>query len=215
MIQIQQFTFNPFQENTYLLYDETGECVIIDPGCYEHHEKEELKNFITSQGLKVVKLLNTHCHVDHVLGNNFVKNEYNVGLEMHEKDVPTLESVKVYAPSYGFVQYEPVEPDTFLDEGDQVKFGNSILDIVFVPGHAPGHIAFYNKEQNICIGGDVLFQMSVGRTDLPGGNHETLISSIHEKIFPLGDDMVVYPGHGPETNIGFEKQNNPFCAVAQ
>jgi len=200
-------------ENTFVLHDETKECVIIDPGCYEPEEKHELQEFIKDRGLKVIALLNTHCHIDHVLGNAFIKEQYKVALYLHPKDEATLKAVKVYAPNYGFPLYQEATIDHFIDEGDTITFGNSALEIVFVPGHAPGHIAFYNKKEKFCIGGDVLFRSSIGRTDLPGGDYDTLIKSIQNKIFPLGDDITVYPGHGPETQIGFEKINNPFCAI--
>ncbi|MEL7001400.1 MAG: MBL fold metallo-hydrolase [Bacteroidota bacterium] len=214
MIQVKSFVFNPFMENTYVLYDETKEAIIIDPGCYENHEKNELTSFIKANSLKVVRLLNTHCHIDHVFGNQFVKDSYDVKLAIHKEDLATLKAVKAYAPSYGFSNYTEAEADDFLEEGDTILFGKSKLDIVFVPGHAPGHVAFFNKDEKICIGGDVLFNGSIGRTDLPGGDFDTLIKSIHEKMFPLGDDMVVYCGHGPETTIGHEKKSNPFCALA-
>ncbi len=210
MIHIQKFTFNPFQENTYVLYDDTLACVIIDPGCYEKEEKQALDNFIQTKHLKVTHLLNTHGHVDHVLGNAFVKHRYGVNLYIHPSDEATLRSVQTYAPAYGFVLYEPLEPDHYLNEGDTVTFGNSTLEVLFVPGHAPGHIAFYNAFQKICIGGDVLFQGSIGRTDLPGGNFDTLIESIQTKLFPLDEEVVVYPGHGGSTTIGREKKYNPF-----
>jgi hydroxyacylglutathione hydrolase len=213
MIKVDIFTFNPFQENTYLLHDESRECVIIDPGCYEREEQEELASFIEINNLKVVELLNTHCHIDHVLGNYFVKEKYKVKLAVHKIDEATLKAVKAYAPNYGFVNYTEATIDRYIDEGDQIKFGNTTLDILFVPGHAPGHIAFYSTKENICIGGDVLFAGSVGRTDLPGGNFDTLISSIQDKIFPLGEAMVVYPGHGPETTVGREMRSNPYCAL--
>lgn len=212
-IHLQVFTFNPFQENTYVLWDDTKECVIIDPGCYEKEEREELTAFIEISNLKVVELLNTHCHVDHVLGNHFVKEYYKVKLTHHRKEESTHRAVKAYAPNYGFVMYEEAIADRYVEEGDKIRFGNSILDIVFVPGHSPGHIAYYNIENKLCIGGDVLFYDSIGRTDLPGGHHETLIKSIHEKLFTMPDDMVVYPGHGPKTLIGREKKTNPFCAI--
>lgn len=210
MIQIQTFTFNAFQENTYVLYDKTGECVIIDPGCYDKSEKYELTSFIETNQLKVKYLLNTHCHIDHVLGNAFVKHTYKVDLYIHRADEPVLRAVETYASSYGFAQYEPTLPGHFLEEGDTVKFGNTSLDVLFVPGHAPGHIAFYNKEEKFCIAGDVLFQGSIGRTDLSGGDFQTLIKSIRTKLFPLGDDVTVYPGHGDPTTIGEEKKYNPF-----
>ena len=162
----------------------------------------------------MTRLLNTHCHIDHVFGNQFVKDKYGVKLEIHAEDEATLKAVKVYAPNYGFQHFEEAEVDQYFDEGDTISFGNSSLEIVFVPGHAPGHVAFYNKNEKIIIGGDVLFDWSIGRTDLPGGDFDTLIKSIHEKIFPLGDEMVVYPGHGATTTVGKEKQTNPFCALA-
>jgi hydroxyacylglutathione hydrolase len=213
MIQIQSFVFNPFQENTFVLYDETKECVIIDAGCFAPEEQDELSSFIDAQQLKVTALLNTHSHVDHVLGNFFVKEKYKTKLLIPTLDKPTLLSIKAYAPSYGFHQYQEAEPDGYLEENDTVKFGHQSLRVLFVPGHAPGHVAFYHEKNKILIGGDVLFYNSIGRTDLPGGNFDTLIESIHQKLFKLPDDAKVYPGHGPETTIGFEKRTNPFCAL--
>ncbi|MEQ6120789.1 MBL fold metallo-hydrolase [Reichenbachiella sp. MALMAid0571] len=213
MIQIKKFVFNPFMENTYVVYDESLEAIVIDPGCYEREEQEELSEFIETEKLKVVKLLNTHCHIDHVLGNQYIKDRYGVGLYIHPKDEETLLAVKVYAPAYGFAKYNEATLDGFFEEGDTIPFGNSSFEVIFVPGHAPGHVAFVNKEQKVCIGGDVLFDGSIGRTDLPGGNFEVLINSIHEKMFTLDDSMVVYPGHGGETTIGKEKTSNPFCAI--
>lgn len=213
MLQLQSFAFNPLQENTYVLFDETKECVIIDPGCYEREEQYDLADFIETNQLKVVKLLNTHGHVDHVLGNAFVKETYKTKLYIHEQDAATLKAVKVYAPHYGFFQYQEAEPDIYLKEGEPVTFGNQSLDVLFVPGHAPGHVAFYHAASKTLIGGDVLFYNSIGRTDLPGGNYDTLINSIQQKFFTLPDDVTVYPGHGPETTIGYEKKTNPFCAL--
>ncbi|QHT66849.1 MBL fold metallo-hydrolase [Rhodocytophaga rosea] len=210
MIQIQTFTFNPLQENTYILYDETRACVIIDPGCYEKQEKQALEEFIQTNKLTVSKLLNTHGHIDHVLGNAFVKQKFGVELYIHPLDEATLRAVETYAPNWGFMQYEPAQPDHYLNEGDTVTFGNTTLEVLFVPGHAPGHIAFYNSAQQLCISGDVLFRGSIGRTDLPGGNFNTLIESIQTKLFPLGDEVVVYPGHGGTTTIGYEKKYNSF-----
>lgn len=214
MIKVKSFTFNPFQENTYVLYDESKSCVIIDPGCYESSEKNTLVNFITSESLKAEKLINTHCHIDHVLGNKFVKDTFGVDLYIHKNDEATLKAVETYAPSYGFPLYDPASADQFLDEGDSLTFGSSSMDILFVPGHAPGHIAFISHFDKFCIGGDVLFKASIGRTDLPGGDFDTLIKSIHEKMFTLPDDTTVYCGHGPATTIGEEKSSNPFCAIA-
>ncbi|HEY3401942.1 MAG TPA: MBL fold metallo-hydrolase [Ohtaekwangia sp.] len=213
MLRLQRFEFNPLQENTYVLFDSTRECVIIDPGCYDPEEKDELARFIKENNLIVKMLLNTHGHVDHVLGNAFVKNTYSVKLYISKEDEATLRAVKVYAPHYGFFQYDEAEPDEFLIEGDVIKFGQQQLKVLFVPGHAPGHIAFYHEEQKLIVAGDVLFYNSIGRTDLPGGNFDTLIKSIHEKLFTLPNDVTVYPGHGPETTIGFEKKTNPFCGL--
>ncbi|MFD2037651.1 MBL fold metallo-hydrolase [Belliella marina] len=210
MLQLKSFTFNPFMENTYVLYDETKEAVIFDPGCYEKKEQEILHSFILAEGLKVKYLINTHCHIDHVLGNSFVKKKYNVPLLIHQNEVIVLKSVSAYASNYGFPAYDESEADQFIDENDQIKFGNTILEIKFVPGHAPGHLIFYHQDTNICIAGDTLFQGSIGRTDLPGGDHQTLLSKIKSEMFTLPEDMTVYPGHGPETSVGTEKEYNPF-----
>lgn len=211
MIKIQSFTFNGFQENTYVLFDESNKCIVIDPGCYEQNEKLELERFIVDNELEPVKLINTHCHIDHVLGNRFVSEKWSLDLEIHELDLPTLRSVKDYCQLYGFHNYEESpEPSTFLKEGDKIYFGNSSLDVLFTPGHAPGHIVLYSKEQHFVIGGDVLFQMSIGRTDLPGGDYDTLINSIKDKLMPQDEQTKVYCGHGPSTTVGFEKANNPF-----
>lgn len=213
MLTVESFVFNPFQENTYVLYDDTRACVIIDPGCYEPEEQQELKEYIAAHELTVVQLLNTHCHIDHVLGNYFVKKTYGRGPYLHALDEPVLRAVKSYAPNYGFNLYQEVLPEGYLAEGDYVTFGHQKMKILFVPGHAPGHVAFYHEAEKIVIGGDVLFYNSVGRTDLPGGNHDTLINSIHQKLFTLPDEVTVFPGHGPKTTIGYEKRTNPFCAL--
>ena len=211
MINIKSLTFNPFQENMYVLSDETNECIIIDPGCYEPQEKEELISYIKANNLLPKRLLNTHCHIDHVFGNKLIAETYNLGLEIHKDDLPVLESVAQVAHLYNIPNVdESPKPSAFLNERDKIIFGNSELDILFVPGHAPGHIAFVNHKQKFVIGGDVLFYTSIGRTDLPGGDHATLINSIKTNFFSLGDDYEVYSGHGMKTTIGFEKANNPF-----
>jgi len=210
MLQLKLFTFNPFYENMYLLYDETKECVIIDPGCYEPEEKEELFNFIKQEGLKPVKLLNTHCHIDHVLGNKFVFSSYGLKPEIHPLELAVLKFAVPYGARYGIIVEESPEPIINLKEGDEIHFGNSQLEIIFAPGHSPGSVCFYCKEEGILIGGDVLFRQSIGRTDLPGGDHEQLLRSIRKNIFVLPDDTIVFPGHGEETTLGFEKKNNPY-----
>lgn len=215
MIKVKSFVFNPFLENTYVLHDDSNECIIIDPGCYERFEEDQLVQYLYEHNLKPVRLLNTHCHIDHVFGNQFVKTKYHLDLEIHQKDQETLRAVKAYAPSYGFQHFQEAEADKFFDEGDVITFGNSILNIMYVPGHAPGHVAFYNEDQKICMGGDVLFRESIGRTDLPGGDFDTLIASIRDKMFKLHDDTVVYNGHGQTTTIGHEKVYNPFCAIGR
>jgi glyoxylase-like metal-dependent hydrolase (beta-lactamase superfamily II) len=210
MISVEQFTFNPFSENTYVLYDETGEAVIIDPGCADKAECEELFNFIDTKGLRPVQIINTHAHIDHVLGVAAVKRKYNIPFALHQIDEPYLKAVKTYASNYGFYQFDEPEIDRYLTEGETVTFGNSSLEVIFVPGHAPGHVAFVSAADKFVIGGDVLFYMSIGRTDLPGGNHATLLASIRNKLFTLPDDYKVYAGHMQPTTIGFEKKNNPF-----
>lgn len=213
MIKIQSFTFNPFMEQTYVLFDETKKAVIIDPGCHAQEEKDILTRFISDYGLIPKYVINTHGHIDHVLGNAFIKQNYGIELVIGDRDEDTLRSVIAYASAYGFQTYQAAEPDILLKDGDTISFGNSKLFHVFVPGHAPGHIAFYDDSKKFIIGGDVLFEGSIGRTDLPGGDFDTLINSIHTEFFKFPDDTVVYPGHGNETTIGREKVSNPFCAI--
>ena len=212
-MKIKSFTFNPFMENTYVLSDSTSEAVIIDPGCYNKMEEEELVEYINGEGIKVKLILNTHGHIDHVLGNSFCKEYFNVPLWIGDNDLETLKSVEVYTPNYGFNNYQATQPDRLLSETEKIKFGNSTLEILFVPGHAPGHIAFFDKSKEWIIGGDVLFEQSIGRTDLPGGDFETLKQSIFTKFYTFPDNTVVYSGHGETTTIGKEKKSNPFCTL--
>ena len=210
MLHIQSFTFNPFSENTYLLYDDTGEAVIIDPGCYTKNEFEELYSFIEERGLTPKMIINTHAHIDHVLGVAAVKRKYNIPFYLHQLDEPLLRAVKTYASNYGFAGFDEPEIDGYIVENKDIKFGDTILKVLFVPGHAPGHVAFVNDESRIVIGGDVLFRQSVGRTDLPGGNMNILLNSIRTQLFTLPDDYQVFAGHMEPTTIGFEKKHNPF-----
>ncbi len=210
MLTIKTFTFNPFQENTYLLYNEKNEAILIDPGCYEEYEKQELSQFLTDNNIEIKLLLNTHCHVDHVLGNNFIEQKYGLITRMHELELPVLRAVATYASNYGFVYQAATESQDFLLDFEQINFGNDTLEVLFCPGHSPGSVCFYNAKQNFIIAGDVLFYRSIGRTDLPGGDHPTLIRSIKNRLLNLPAETVVYPGHGPSTTIAAEKQYNPF-----
>lgn len=210
MIQIERFTFNPFQENTYILYDASSDCVIIDPGCYDAGEEQELVDFIHANDLNPVKVVNTHCHIDHVFGNAFCVRNFKIPLWFHKKEIPVLESGDKTAMMYALRYHTSPEADNFLQEGQKLKWGKSEMDIVFTPGHSPGSVCFIGRKEKMVIGGDVLFQMSIGRTDLPGGDHQTLLDSIRRELFTLPDDFTVHPGHGPSTTIGFEKEHNPF-----
>ena len=208
-LTVHTLTYNAFQENMYLVSNEHKECVIIDPGCYSFEEKADLKNFITEQNFKVLALLNTHCHLDHVFGNAFVKREYKVPFYMHELDIPTLNNMPIAANMYGFEGYElSPEADFFVNDLEEISFGGINFTVIFGPGHAPGHVAFYNSENEILLGGDILFKGSFGRVDLPGGDMETLKKTIHERMFTLPENTIVYPGHGPATSIGVEKRTN-------
>jgi len=210
MLHIKSFTFNPFQENTYLLFDSKGEATLIDPGCYEVEEQLELLDFITEKKLKVTQLLNTHCHVDHVLGNFWAKKTFALPLGTHENEVSVLKSVEVYGPNYGFNKYQTTTADYFLKEGEFIKVGHESLKILFVPGHAPGHLVFYHQPSNQAIVGDTIFRGSIGRTDLPGGNHALLLKKIKSELLTLPEETILYPGHGPSTTVAFEKSTNPF-----
>ncbi|WP_400194206.1 MBL fold metallo-hydrolase [Hymenobacter sp. B81] len=208
---VSGFTFNAFSENTYLLHDATGACAIVDPGCYERAEQQALQQFIEARQLRVALLLNTHCHIDHVFGNQFVLDTWpGTPFLIHEADLATLRAVPAYAPSYGFPHYSPAEPTGFLTPGEPLRFGETELAVRLAPGHAPGHVVFYHAPTQVVIGGDVLFQGSIGRTDLPGGDYATLIRSIREQLLTLPDDTTVYPGHGPATTVGAERASNPF-----
>lgn len=210
-MNIKIFTFNQFFENTFIISDSTNECIIIDPGCYDKNEKQILQDYILSNNLVPTRLINTHCHIDHILGNNFVSKTWDLELEIHQKDIDLLKNSKDIADLYGFVNYEnsPIT-NKFLVEGDIIEFGKSKLEVLFTPGHAPGHISLYSKNENFIISGDVLFNNSIGRTDLPGGNYNTLIDTIKSKFLCLDDSTVVYCGHGPSTTVGKERINNPF-----
>lgn len=207
---VQKFVFSPLAENTYIVYDETKEGVIIDPGCLTQVEKETLKAFVVENDIKVKALLQTHAHLDHVFGSAYVKRIFDVKMYLHKDDFQVLADVENRCKMWGIPGYEPVEADELLEEGDSFEFGTTKFDIIHVPGHAPGHVAFINHAERYIIGGDCLFKRSIGRTDFPGCSHEALINSIKNKFFTLPDDYVVYAGHMDETTIGEEKVHNPF-----
>lgn len=208
-LEVVSFQFNGFQENTYVVVSPNNNCVIIDPGCYSTHEEKQLFDFIESTDLKPLALLNTHAHIDHILGNWAVKERYKVPFYVHKNDLITLHSVKNYASMYGFQAYkESPEPDFFLENDTVISFEDISFHVLFTPGHAPGHVVFYNEENKFVINGDVLFNGSFGRVDLPGGDINTLKKSIFEIMFKLPEDTVVYCGHGPETSIEHEKKTN-------
>ena len=209
-LTVHTLTFNPFQENTYVISAPSGECIIIDPGCFDEYEREELVECIDKQKLKPVRLINTHCHIDHVLGNAYVAKTWNLGLEIHMGEIPVLASGVSVSNMYG-VPYDPSPlPSSFLAEGDEVVLDGISMKVLFTPGHSPASICLYNQSDGWVIGGDVLFYESIGRTDLPGGDHQTLLKSIRTQLFVLPNETVVYPGHGPSTKIGYEKMFNPF-----
>jgi glyoxylase-like metal-dependent hydrolase (beta-lactamase superfamily II) len=210
MIEIKIFSFNPFQVNTYLLYDQTGESVIVDAACMEDDEKEELEQYIRQHGLKPVRLIYTHCHVDHTVGNTFVTETFGLQAEVHPKGKLFWETAREFSSVFNVPFDKPMNPVRFLEDGDEVRFGESALRVLYTPGHADGSICLWSEAQHFVISGDVLFCGSIGRTDLPTGNFRLLEESIKEKLYTLDDKTVVYPGHGPSTTIGFEKASNPF-----
>jgi len=209
MLSVKGFSFNPVQENTYVLFDEKDAC-IIDPGCYFANERKILQEFFHQRKLTPKFLLNTHCHLDHVFGNKFIYDEYALTLHLHENEKTILD----YASEAGLAWNMPFENYRgeliFLKEGDIIRVGDSELKILFTPGHSPGSICFYCEKQGFIVSGDVLFRLGIGRTDLPGGDTATLMNSIRKQLFVLPDEVIVYPGHGEPTTIGFEKGNNPF-----
>ncbi|MBA4166847.1 MAG: MBL fold metallo-hydrolase [Chitinophagaceae bacterium] len=210
MFTIRQFTFNPIQENTYVIFNEKDECLIIDPGCYFENERKELTDFIDINKLVPKCLLNTHCHLDHIFGNKLIAERYGLPVRFHRMEKRVFDN----APAAGLSWNMPLENYTgeliFLEEGSDVALGDLLFRVLFTPGHSPGSISFYCEKEKILFSGDVLFRQGIGRTDLPGGNYDTLISSINTQLLTLPENTTVYPGHGPKTTIGYEKINNPF-----
>lgn len=212
MISVKKFVFNDFQVNTFVVSDETKECLIIDPGCYSMYEKDELKNYLRENSLKPVKLINTHGHIDHILGNLFIKESFYIPVAAHREDQNYIEGVSDHGQMFGYSVENPGGIDEFLEDDDIIKFGTSELKVIHVPGHSKGSIALYSAEHKFVIGGDVLFNGGIGRTDLLGGDYDTLISSIKNKLLTLPGDVTVYAGHGPSTTISYEIETNPFLS---
>jgi len=214
MIHIERFALNPFQVNTYILWDETKECAIIDPGCYGQEEQELITGFIKENGLKPVRLINTHCHIDHIAGMAFVSKEYGLKPAAHPAGLPFIEHSKETGLVYGLDKLETITPELTLHEGDIIRFGNSELNVIETPGHADGSVCFISHADQFVFTGDVLFHQSIGRTDFPTGDYDVLIKSIREKLLTLPPDYKIYSGHGPETTIGYEAYSNPFLLDA-
>jgi hydroxyacylglutathione hydrolase len=208
---IKTFTFNPFQENTYILHDETNETIIIDAGCLNDSEKQLIKRFLEENKLILKRVINTHLHLDHQFGNKFLFNTYGIKPEASVEDEFQLENIVAQARSFGFqIDEEAQKLDGYIVDNQEIKFGKSKLIALPVPGHSPGSMAFYSEKDGVLFAGDVLFQGSIGRTDLPQGDYATLIRSITNKLLPLPDSTIVYCGHGPTTTIGYEKKSNPY-----
>ncbi|MDR1341393.1 MAG: MBL fold metallo-hydrolase [Prevotellaceae bacterium] len=210
-MDIKKLIFNPLQENTYIVYDDTKECVIIDPGCQKPEEKNVLKQFISGAGLRPKVLLNTHCHFDHIFGNNFVCSEYGIELWASEGELANIRRFVASASLFGISEEQPGPPALFLEDGQTVKFGNSELKVIATPGHSPGSLCFYSEAEMFLIAGDTLFAGSIGRTDLPGGSYDEIRKSL-EKLIALPAETCVYCGHGSDTTIGREQLYNPFIA---
>ena len=210
MITIQSFCFSAFQENTYVLYNELKEAIIIDPGCYTRIEEKILSDFIRKENLKPSLLLNTHCHLDHVFGNNYVSETYGLTAHIHPNEQIVLDRLPEAAAKWGVPTEAYKGPIQYIQEGEMIQFGTDTFKVLLTPGHSPGSVCFYHPGQDFMIGGDLIFKDGVGRTDLPGANPLDLIKSIREQIFPLPDSLTIYSGHGPATTWGREKEHNPY-----
>jgi hydroxyacylglutathione hydrolase len=210
MFKIRKFIVNPLQENSFIISDETGECIFIDPGFYFPEERERVKIYVSDNDLRPVLIANTHCHFDHIMGVEFLRKEYNIPFMAHHDDAFWVENAVDQGKMFGF-SIDPVNmPDSFFSDQGTVKFGNSMLSIIHIPGHSPGHVVFYSREEKLLITGDVLFYGGIGRTDFPGGDFQTLISGIRNKLLSLPPEIKVLCGHGPDTTLGREKSSNPF-----
>lgn len=209
-MKIEKLTFNPFQVNTYIVYTDAKNCIVVDPGCFGAEEQKKLLGFLRSNSLQPVEIINTHFHIDHILGNEFVKNTFGIKIKAHRDGEKIWSNMGYYSTMLGVDPSSFSAPDLFIDEKDQVIIDDSSFRILYTPGHAAGSICLYSEKDKFVITGDVLFDESIGRTDLPTGDYNTLRNSIIQKLFTLPDETVVYPGHGPSTTIGKEKMSNPF-----
>jgi hydroxyacylglutathione hydrolase len=210
MIKVDRLVFNDFQENTFIISAENGDAIIVDPGCYSAREEENLVNFLKDNELKPVRLINTHGHIDHILGVSFVCERFNLRLELHKGDLPLVKNAPSYGTLWGFEVKELPEVDTSITDKTEITLGDEKLILLPVPGHSPGSIAIYSHENKFVIVGDVLFKGSIGRTDLLGGDYDVLMKSIGTQLMTLDEDVTVHSGHGPSTSIGYEKRSNPF-----
>ncbi len=210
-MKFKNFIFSPFQENTYVLYDETGECVVVDPGNLLPNENEQLDLFFKENSLKLVHIINTHNHLDHIFGTKYLVDKYKVDIACHKEELFWIDKFKDTCNGYGLnIDYDAPKPKKLIADNDIFTFGNTKLKVIHVPGHSAGSVAFYNEYNGMLFCGDILFQGSIGRHDLPGGNYQQLITGIQQKLFVLPDKTRVFSGHGPETSIGEEKRTNPF-----
>lgn len=210
MITIQRFVFNEFQTNTYVLHDQTRECIIVDAACNSIAQWEELNTYIKNNNLIIKEMVQTHCHTDHLLGCHYVTDNYGIGYRIHSKGQFFLGFASDFGKAYQINVGKIYDPIGFIEEGNTLAVGHSKLEVLYTPGHAEGSLCFYSPSEGFVISGDVLFKESIGRTDLPTGNYNTLKESIEKKLFSLPESTLVYPGHGPATTIGHEKLNNPF-----
>lgn len=212
-MNIEIFVNNPWQENTYLLYDETGEAILIDCGCIRDSEREKILSFLQDNDLKLVKLINTHLHIDHVLGVEFIKNTFGFSVCANKEDEYLLAEAPAYSEALGFQRInQPPAIQEDIKDGDVITFGNTTLKALHTPGHSPGGMCYYNEKDAVVFVGDTLFSGSIGRTDLPGGSLDELLDGIKSKLLVLPSKVKVYTGHGPSTTIEYEKHHNPFLS---
>lgn len=209
-MEVYKFVFNPIDANTYVITDRSGDCAVIDCGCYDQGEFGELNSFLLEKKLRPVLLLNTHCHLDHIFGDIYMLGAYNLRAFCHREDIPNRSYARTHAGFFGLIMEDPPEPQGYLSDGQIVSFGETELKVIHVPGHSAGSVAFHCEKEDVVFSGDTLFAGSIGRTDLPGGDFETIINSIRNRLFTLPGNTIVYPGHMEDSSIGMERDTNPF-----